>query len=45
LPDVAGIAASYDGYRASLGGKPRTGEQGFTSDQQFFIAFAPGLWI
>jgi putative endopeptidase len=40
IADVAGIAASYDGYRASLGGKPGPEQQGFTSDQQFFIAFA-----
>jgi putative endopeptidase len=40
IADVAGVAASYDGYRASLGGKPAPEQQGFTSDQQFFIAFA-----
>src|SRR6185437_8106845 len=40
IADVAGIAASYDGYRASLSGKPGPEQQGFTSDQQFFIAFA-----
>jgi putative endopeptidase len=40
IADVAGVAASYDGYRASLGGKPGPEQQGFTSDQQFFIAFA-----
>jgi endothelin-converting enzyme/putative endopeptidase len=40
IADVAGIAASYDGYRASLGGKPGPEQQGFTGDQQFFIAFA-----
>jgi endothelin-converting enzyme/putative endopeptidase len=40
IADVAGVAASYDGYRASLGGKPAPEQQGFTGDQQFFIAFA-----
>src|SRR5579864_5481452 len=40
IADVAGIAASYDGYRASNGGKPGPEQQGFTGDQQFFIAFA-----
>jgi putative endopeptidase len=40
IADVAGIAASYDGYRASLGGKPGPEQDGFSSDQQFFIAFA-----
>ncbi|MGZ7103660.1 MAG: M13-type metalloendopeptidase, partial [Candidatus Angelobacter sp.] len=40
IADVAGIAASYDGYRASLGGKPAPEQQGFTGDQQFFLAFA-----
>jgi endothelin-converting enzyme/putative endopeptidase len=40
IADVAGVAASYDGYRASLGGKPGPEQQGFTSDQQFFLAFA-----
>lgn len=40
IADVAGVAASYDGYRASLGGKPGPEQQGFTADQQFFIAFA-----
>ena len=39
IADVAGIAAAYDGYRASLGGKPAPEREGFTGDQQFFIAF------
>ena len=39
IADLAGIAAAYDGYRASLGGKPGPVQDGFTSDQQFFIAF------
>lgn len=40
IADVAGIAASYDGYHASLGDKPGPAQDGFSSDQQFFIAFA-----
>ena len=40
IADVAGIAAAYDGYRASLKGKPAPQQQGFSGDQQFFIAFA-----
>jgi endothelin-converting enzyme/putative endopeptidase len=39
IADVAGIAAAYDGYRASLAGKPAPQQQGFSGDQQFFIAF------
>jgi len=39
IADVAGIAASYDGYRASLGGKDAPTHDGFSGDQQFFIAF------
>jgi putative endopeptidase len=39
IADVAGIAASYDGYRASLAGKAAPTQDGFSGDQQFFIAF------
>jgi endothelin-converting enzyme/putative endopeptidase len=39
IADVAGISASYDGYRASLGGKTAPTQEGFSGDQQFFIAF------
>jgi len=39
IADVAGIAASYDGYKASLGGKPAPAQEGFSAVQQFFIAF------
>ena len=39
IADVAGISAAYDGYRASLGGQAGPQQDGFTSDQQFFIAF------
>jgi len=37
---VAGIAAAYDGYHASLGGSAPPSEDGLSADQQFFIAFA-----
>src|ERR1700682_493607 len=39
IADVAGISAAYDGYRASLAGKTAPAQDGFTGDQQFFIAF------
>lgn len=40
IADVAGLAAAYDAYRASLGGKEGPAVGGFTGDQQFFISFA-----
>jgi len=40
IADVAGLCAAYDGYRASLAGKTAPTQDGFTGDQQFFIAFA-----
>jgi putative endopeptidase len=39
IADVAGLAAAYDGYRASLAGKTAPAQDGFSGDQQFFIAF------
>jgi putative endopeptidase len=39
IADVAGLSAAYDGYHASLAGKPAPLQQGFPGDQQFFIAF------
>jgi putative endopeptidase len=39
IADVAGLAAAYDAYRASLGGREAPPVQGFTGDQQFFISF------
>ncbi|MGC9291546.1 MAG: M13 family metallopeptidase [Acidobacteriaceae bacterium] len=39
IADVAGISAAYDGYHASLAGKAAPMQDGFTGDQQFFIAF------
>jgi endothelin-converting enzyme/putative endopeptidase len=40
IADVAGLAAAYDGYKASLGGEPAPVKDGLSGDQQFFIAFA-----
>ena len=40
IADVAGLQASYDAYRASLGGKEAPVIDGFTGDQRFFIAYA-----
>ncbi len=37
IADVAGISAAYDGYKAS--GKAAPEDAGFSSDQQFFIAY------
>ncbi len=39
IADVAGLAAAYDGYHASLNGKTPPMQDGFNGDQQFFIAF------
>jgi len=38
IADVAGIAAAYDGYKAT--GKDASTVDGFSSDQQFFLAYA-----
>ncbi|HEY6273864.1 MAG TPA: M13 family metallopeptidase [Terriglobales bacterium] len=40
IADLAGVAAAYDGYRASLSGLTAPVQDGFSGDQQFFIAFA-----
>ena len=40
IADVAGLAAAYDAYRISLGGKEAPAYQGLTGDQQFFLSFA-----
>ena len=39
IADVAGLQASYDAYRASLGGKPAPVIDGLTGDQRFFLAY------
>src|SRR3954466_8804410 len=40
IADVAGLAAAYDAYHSSLDGKAAPEQNGFSGDQQFFIAFA-----
>ena len=39
IADVAGIAASYDAYRAELGTRTLPDQAGFNSEQQFFLAY------
>jgi putative endopeptidase len=39
IADVAGLAASYDAFRASLKGSEVPKVDNFSGDQQFFIAF------
>ncbi len=40
IADVAGLAAAYDAYRLSLGGKEAPAVGGLAGDQQFFVSFA-----
>ena len=40
IADVAGLAAAYDAYKASLKGKPAPVIDGLTGDQRFFLAYA-----
>lgn len=40
IADVAGLTASYEAYKASLGGKPAPVIDDLTGDQRFFLAFA-----
>jgi predicted metalloendopeptidase len=40
IADVAGLAAAYEAYHQSLGGKEAPVIDGVTGDQRFFIAFA-----
>ena len=40
IADLGGLAASYDAYKFSLAGQPAPDHDGFSGDQQFFIAFA-----
>jgi putative endopeptidase len=39
IADVAGLAAAYDAYKASLNGKAAPTIDGFSGDQRFFIAY------
>jgi len=40
IADVAGLAAAYEAYRASLNGKEAPTIDGFTGDQRFYLAYA-----
>ena len=40
IADVAGVAAAFDAYHASLKGQPAPVVDNLTGDQQFFIAYA-----
>ena len=40
IADLAGLAASYDAYHASLHGKEVSAVDGLDGDQQFFLAYA-----
>lgn len=40
IADVAGLAAAYDGYKASLAGQPAPVRDGLSGDQQFFLAYS-----
>jgi putative endopeptidase len=40
IADLAGLAAAYDGWKASLGGRPAPVVDGLTGDQQFFLGYA-----
>ena len=43
IADLAGLSASYDAWRASLGGGPAPMQDDLTGDQQLFLAFAQ-IW-
>jgi putative endopeptidase len=40
IADVAGLAAAYDGYKASLAGQAAPTQDGLSGDQQFFLAYS-----
>jgi putative endopeptidase len=40
IADLVGLAAAYDAWKTSLGGKPSPTIDGFTGDQRFFLAYA-----
>lgn len=40
IADLAGLAAAYDAYHASLGGREAPVINGLTGDQRFFLAYA-----
>ena len=39
IADLGGVAAAYEAYHDSLNGRPAPKIDGFTGDQQFFLAF------
>ena len=39
IADVAGVSASYDGYRTAFGDRANESVDGFTGDQRFFIGY------
>ena len=39
IADLGGLAAAYDAFRASLHGQPAPEDEGFSGDQQYFIAY------
>jgi endothelin-converting enzyme/putative endopeptidase len=39
IADLGGLAAAYDGYHAALAGKTASEHDGFSGDQQYFIAY------
>ena len=40
IADLAGLAAAYDAYRASLAGKAAPADNDFSGDQHFFLGYA-----
>jgi endothelin-converting enzyme/putative endopeptidase len=40
IADLGGLADSYDAYHTALAGKAAPAQDGFSADQQFFIAYA-----
>jgi putative endopeptidase len=45
IADLAGLTVAYDAWRTSLGGAPAPTQDGFTGDQQFFLAFGQSWQI
>jgi putative endopeptidase len=40
IADLAGLGVAYDAWRASLHGEPAPAQDGFSGEEQFFVAFA-----
>ena len=40
IADVAGLAAAFDAWKMSLGGRPAPVVEGLSGEQQFFLSFA-----